>query len=392
MFKKFIKAGEEILCDYHSSIAVRRPSDSNDTIDLGKSCSCRECLLARIQQDDEQLNLKKRKLRTKAEMAWPSASSEVYQHLMAKFFDATSPISSQAVILHGVSPEDRRFNILKNPADKLAGAGLTERSWRNLLETLLKALPKENLEGGGFLQIGSSCGIEGLLTAISNIGFSYCLSVLPSKEAVDIATSTFRSALLDVDLPPNLGVLKQACPISATQPRLDWHHLRVTVLFVTPLNDTTPDGFAMQQGRELLEILPDLRMVITSSPDLRDEILKRGDHWREFRLKNEITSCMSSKSGIKYPFYFLLRTPRDSNELEPLPPTVCVMAVVEELHRSGQIEASQLLEEMLQAREDKEGTGVGVLTGSGSSVAEPTVVKKKRPTLGGKAINFNTSL
>ena len=138
--KKFIKAGEEILCDYHSSIAVRRPSDSNDTIDLGKSCSCRECLLARIQQDDEQLNLKKRKLRTKAEMAWPSASSEVYQHLMAKFFDATSPISSQAVILHGVSPEDRRFNILKNPGDKFAGAGLTERSWRNLLETLLKAL------------------------------------------------------------------------------------------------------------------------------------------------------------------------------------------------------------------------------------------------------------
>jgi hypothetical protein len=148
----------------------------------------------------------------------------------------------------------------------------------------------------------------------------------------------------------------------------------------------------MQQGRELLEILPDLRMVITSSPDLRDEILKRGDHWREFRHKNEITSCMSSKSGIKYPFYFLLRTPRDSNELEPLPPTVSAMAVVEELHRSGQIEASQLLEEMLQAREDKEGTGVGVLTGSGSSVAEPTVVKKKRPTLGGKAINFNTSL
>lgn len=148
---KLIKAGEEILCDYHSTLAVESPCDSFLTKAIGRSCKCPDCEAARREQDEEADNLKKRKRGKNAATSWPDASSEVYQHLIAKYFEAASSSKfTKTIALTGLSSADRVFNILEeDPSFSYAGAGLTEPSWRNLLMILLLALPKDQLQGGG---------------------------------------------------------------------------------------------------------------------------------------------------------------------------------------------------------------------------------------------------
>ena len=93
-----------------------------------------------------------------------------------------------------------------------------------------------------------------------------------------------------------------------------------------------------------------------------------------------------------------MRDPLVSIGREPLKPTVAARAVAEELLLRGEIEASQLLKEMIARRVDADSEGVILLTDSSSSAAEATVVEKKRKKIFstqdgvGEAINFDNSL
>ena len=289
-----IKVGEEILVDYHDMLARAHPSDSKNAIALGEICPCSKCDIIRSQKVKESRSTKKRKLEDFSQK-WPDAVSEVYQYIIAKYIEALQPPVSFPINLEGVVPPGRQFTILTSPDDSVAGAGFSERSWRGLLDNVLgRAIPKNEFFWGGFLQFGTSCGTEALLTAISAKGFAYCLSVLPTEEAVAAANSTFKNVLLDEDMPPNLRVLQQACPIAATCMQLEWAQLYVTVMFVSQFNDEI--GFSVRAGMKMLDTLQDLRVIITTSTQFRDEVLKKNMLWKLFNL-NQRFHLLSSIDG-----------------------------------------------------------------------------------------------
>jgi hypothetical protein len=256
------------------------------------------------------------------------------------------------------------------------GAAVTERSWRALLDTLEPAVSRfeVSMGGGGFVQIGNSCGMEALLTSISNKGFEYCISVLPTKEAVSVANATFRRVLLNKDLPPNLRVLDRACPIAATLPHLDWFKLDVRVLFASQFNDNERTSISM--AKDLFGRFADLRVVITTSIEFRDEILNN-QHWVQVKSKQRFL-IMSSINGDRYPYYILVQK-RDQtlpSSHKASPPTLVtpVSKVAAELRESGQHESSLLIEEML-LKDD------GVLEGDGGDASvecSSSVTKKKK--------------
>jgi hypothetical protein len=132
-----ICAGEEILVDYHDMLALLSSSgEPTHAVALGKSCFCLLCTNARRRQKNYNNKLTKKRKRLNSDDIWPDASSEVYQYITAKYIEGLQPPASLSLVLRGVNPPDRRFNIIHSPTMSFTGAAVTERSWRALLDTL----------------------------------------------------------------------------------------------------------------------------------------------------------------------------------------------------------------------------------------------------------------
>jgi hypothetical protein len=302
-----INPGDELLCDYHWQLAVLdEAGDDNKNIkirtaiELGKKCKCSKCKSARALHEKFLLPRKRKLDLEEEERIWPDASSEVHQQLSFLYLKAYCLQFNYTQIEEGAP-------IVIEPGDFLNfGAGITEQSWRNLLDKI----PVELIVKGGFVQISAHFGIQALLAAFYCPNLEYSISVVPTHREAQVSLATFKDFILKEKHILNSGVdgitISPSPATSTSSDNCDWKAIDGTILLIS--SSTVSSDSCAKLGMEAFNSMRNLGVVITNFSQVKDRILHFSSTW----MLSDTVKCLSSSSAGWSTFFILTKTVQSS--------------------------------------------------------------------------------
>ena len=316
-----IKKGDEILCDYHWQLAVIDKDDgfeeSSAAVAAGELCFCPKCQETRenyVNYISVMKSVKKGRY-----SIWEKASAHVSQLLLLEYFKqmhlSLSAKRDQGQTAVSIVANHKSLLLLRE-CDMMIGVGISEFSWRSILDTL-KVHP---LDGGRMVQVGSSFGIEALLAAMYKPELEFSISVMVSSrnrevfaDDVEVALKTFRECLLPSSPTFEATLLTGPNALSTViTPFQDcWTTLGITHLVIGEGVDDSPDALDLNFAETIIDAAKDtLVYVLTPSNDLQSLLLYRRSGWMVSGYRKKRDPVISCYTGETIFFAELYRDPR----------------------------------------------------------------------------------